>query len=271
MTDRDNVFDNDVFDNNVFDRDVLDVDRKVLDRVRKLLAKAEHPHTPPAEAEAFSAKAAALMARHAIARAVLDSDRAAASDGRATARPSTRTVAVHPPYVLACAMLLARVAEAGRVMVAIGPDRADGARICTLVGFDLDLDLTEVLFTSLLLQASTAMIAASAGHPRPRAFRRAFLLGYAASIGERLRAVARDETAAATAGVPSAAVVLADRDHAVAAAFQERFPRLRTLRTTTSSPGGHALGREAGRRADLSAARSRVAPPDRRALGGGGR
>src|SRR3954468_23643320 len=41
-------------------------DDRILDKVRKLLAKAEHPSTPPAEAEAMSEKAAELMARHAI-------------------------------------------------------------------------------------------------------------------------------------------------------------------------------------------------------------
>ncbi|MFB9837757.1 DUF2786 domain-containing protein, partial [Actinoallomurus acaciae] len=40
-------------------------------RVRALLARAEHPETPEAEAQACAAKAAELMMRHAIDEAAL--------------------------------------------------------------------------------------------------------------------------------------------------------------------------------------------------------
>ena len=43
----------------------------LLDRVRKLLAKAEDEGCPAAEAEALTAKAAELMARYGIDRALL--------------------------------------------------------------------------------------------------------------------------------------------------------------------------------------------------------
>ena len=43
----------------------------LLDRVRKLLSKAEDEGCPPAEAEALTAKAAELMARYGIDRALL--------------------------------------------------------------------------------------------------------------------------------------------------------------------------------------------------------
>jgi hypothetical protein len=35
---------------------VTDTDARVLEKVRKLLARAEHPATPPGEAEACSAR-----------------------------------------------------------------------------------------------------------------------------------------------------------------------------------------------------------------------
>ena len=44
---------------------------ELLDRVRKLLAKAEDDGVTPAEAEALTAKAAELMARYGIDRALL--------------------------------------------------------------------------------------------------------------------------------------------------------------------------------------------------------
>jgi cytosine/adenosine deaminase-related metal-dependent hydrolase len=45
-------------------------DNPLLDRVRKLLAKAEARGVTPAEAEALTAKAAELMARYGIDRAL---------------------------------------------------------------------------------------------------------------------------------------------------------------------------------------------------------
>ena len=50
-------------------------DNPLLERVRKLLAKAEAGGVTPAEAEALTAKAAELMARYGIDRALLASRR----------------------------------------------------------------------------------------------------------------------------------------------------------------------------------------------------
>src|SRR5580698_11458179 len=47
------------------------MDNNLLDRVRKLLTKAEDEGCSPAEAEALTAKAAELMARYGIDRALL--------------------------------------------------------------------------------------------------------------------------------------------------------------------------------------------------------
>ena len=229
-----------------------DVDDRILERVRKLLAKAEHPATPAAEAEACSEKAAALMSRYVIDQAMLD---AATTSG---AKPIVRRIVLDAPYTMAKAVLLDRVAKAFRVCVAIGADHGAGRR-CTMVGFAADLDMTELLFTSLLLQASSAMIAASAGHPRVKAFRRSFLMGYADVIGARLREVQQATEREAASETPGTSVVLVDRAARVEAAFAEEFPHLRSLRTTVSSGGGLSAGHAAGARADLSAVLRRLA------------
>jgi hypothetical protein len=230
---------------------VSDVDDRILERVRKLLARAEHPATPPAEAETCSEKAAALMSRYVIDQAMLD----AATTGT---KPVVRRIVLEAPYTMAKAVLLDRVAKAFRVCVAIGADHGAGRR-CTLVGYAADLDMAELLFTSLLLQASSAMIAASQGHPRVKAFRRSFLMGYADMIGHRLREVQRATEREAAAETPGTSIVLVDRAAQVEAAFAEEFPHLRSLRTTVSSAGGLTAGHAAGARADLSAAQRRVA------------
>lgn len=228
-----------------------DVDDRMLERVRKLLARAEHPSTPPAEAEACSEKAAALMSRYVIDRAMVD----ATTPGAAA--PIVRRIIVDAPYTMAKAVLLNRVAKAFRVCVAIGGDHGAGRR-CTMVGFEADIAMTELLFTSLLLQASTAMIAASAGHPRVKAFRRAFLLGYADVIGRRLADVRRTTETEATTASPGASLVLVDRFAQVEQAFAAEFPHLSRVRTSVSSAGGLKAGLAAGARADLGAARRRM-------------
>jgi len=241
---------------------MTEVDPKLLERVRKLLAKAEHPGTPVEEAQAFSAKASALMAAYAIDQALIE-----ASAPGGSARPIVRQIAVDPPYAMPRSVLLDRVARAHRVRVVIGPDAGSGRRQCTLVGFPVDLEVVEVLFTSLLLQASTAMLHASADIDRPKAFRRAFLLGYADVIGARLATVRDESHADADRQQPGAALVLVDRAHQVDALMEQEFPRLRSLRMTTTSGGGLSAGRVAGARADLSAMGARVGGGRRREIG----
>jgi hypothetical protein len=225
---------------------VTDVDDRVLERVRKLLTRAEHPATPPAEAEACSAKEAALMSRHLIDRAMVDAGRCDRD------KPVVRRVVVEPPYTVGKVVLLDEVAKAFGIPVAIGRGHYSSTRRCTLVGFAGDLAMVELLFTSLLLQASTAMRAASA-RPDVKAYRRAFLFGYASSIGARLTAVRRETVREATSTTPGTDLVLVDRQTQVDAAFQHEFPTLGTFRATASSGSGFVAGRDAGGRADLSA------------------
>ena len=222
-----------------------DVDDRVLERVRKLLARAEHHATPPAEAEACSAKAAELMSRHLIDRAVID----AAREDRD--KPVVRRIDVEAPYVVGKVVLLDEVATAFGIRVAVGGGST--TRRCTLVGFAGDLAMVELLFTSLLLQASTAMRLASEGHPNVKAFRRAFLFGYAYSVGARLAAVREETVREAAATTPGTDLVLVDRQARVEAAFKDEFPKLGTFRTTVSSGSGLVAGRHAGAQADLSA------------------
>ena len=229
-----------------------DVDERILERVRKLLTRAEHPTTPAAEAEACSEKAAALMSRYVIDQALLDE-----RSPRSVA-PMSRKLLVDPPYAVAKAVLLDCVAKAFRVPMAIGRQAGTGGRVCTMVGFPADLDSVELLFTSLLLQAATAMLAAGRGRSDLKAFRRAFLIGYAETIGARLARANSDARREATETAPGTAVVLADRSAQVDAAFAAEFPRLRSMRTTVSSGGGLFAGRDAGARANLSATRTRI-------------
>jgi hypothetical protein len=213
---------------------------KVLARVRALLAKAESTDFPE-EADALTAKAQDLMTRHAIDEAVLHAGEPAAGAVLA------RRVHVSNPYASAKVQLLDAVGRVNEVRVVW----TDAFGTATVVGHPADLDTVELVFTSLLVQATRAL-AEAARTQSAKSFRRAFLLAYALRIGERLeqaRAHARGdaERTYGAALVP----VLAERSEAVDAAFTTMFPALRAPRRTRVDARGWDAGRAAADRADL--------------------
>lgn len=224
------------------------VDPKVLARVRGLLAKAEST-TFAEEAEALSAKAQELMARHALAAAVVE------TRGGAPSATAVRRLWLDAPYTSAKSSLVHQVAGANRCR-AVGLAALD---LVTLVGHPTDLDTVELLVTSLLVQAGRAM-AASSGGSRTRSFRHAFLLSYATRIGERLReaGAAAEEAARAEAG-DALLPVLAARGEEVERTVAELFPRLVTKRFSMGNPAGWRAGREAADGASLRVGRDALA------------
>ena len=217
-------------------------EQKIVARVRALLAKAEST-TFPEEADALIAKAQELMTRYAIDGAVL---RAAAT---ADEKPALRVVNIERPYVSAKQTLLACVARANGVAAVLSYERV------TLVGFERDLEATEIIYTSLLLQATAAMrrVPADEVVVGTRAFRHAFLIGFAYRVQERLLAV-REQVEADAADEHGAALVpiLQHRKSAVDDAVAEAFPRLGTKRAASISDyGGVSAGAAAANRADL--------------------
>ena len=148
-----------------------------------------------------------------------------------------------------------------------------GIALATVIGYDADVQATETLFTSLLVQAQVALRAATAaaapGSPeRTRTFRSSFLLAYAYRVGERLEAINAHVAAEAEAETGRSVLpVLAARSSIVDARVSELFPRLGTMRSrATVDPEGWASGRMAADRARLNAgdiARSTPALPGR--------
>jgi Protein of unknown function (DUF2786) len=232
-------------------------DPRVLHKVTALLAKAESTNFPD-EAEALTAKAQQLMTRHAIDQAHI----AAGSAGEP--HVGGRRVGIDDPYAGARYLLLSSVADANRC-------RAVWTRhwgFSTVFGDEGDLDAVELLYTSLLVQATRAMVSEprasgvgrSAGRRGGRAgdtrsFRQSFLVAFARRVGERLaqaaEAVTADEATRSTALVP----LFEARRAAAKAALDEAFPDLRTTRMSARNAEGWQAGVRAADRAELDAHR----------------
>jgi hypothetical protein len=226
------------------------VDQKILTRVRGLLAKAESTQFG-AEAEALTAKAQELMNRHAFERALLDAD-----TERLPSVTSTR-LWLDAPYTEAKASLVAAIAKANRCKSVFYAKLG----FVALVGAGLDLEITELLATSLLVQATRAMVAegshtTGAGTSRTRSFRRSFLISYAVRIGERLdEATTRAHDLAQDARLLP---VLADRSRVVEETFQAMFSQTVQRSTSVTNGAGWRAGRSAADQANLSIDRQAV-------------
>ena len=219
-------------------------------KVRALLDRAER--TPfPAEAEAATRKALELMAAHHISEAMVGASRTDRDEA-----PGARSIHLErSPYIAVRMALLTGIARALGVS-SVYTVTSSGRRV-DLIGFPADLDAVELLYSSLLLQATVAV----AAEPTPASlstveWRRGFLAGFAERVAARLReavAVASSSADGATpVGTSSVAIVLADRAARIEAEVQRRYSHLGRGRPPAKvSAAALASGTAAGSRADL--------------------
>lgn len=220
-----------------------------LKTIRALLAKAEGT-TNEEERDAFNAKAAELIAKYGIDQALL----ANASEVREEV--GDRIIEISDPYARQKGTLLHFIAVPMRVR-AVLRNRARGAdQEVHLFGFTADLDRVELLFTSLLLQATFGMALAAPTNPYEdiKTYRRSWLIGFANAIGQRVREAEDRAKKEASVGTPGVALVLASRDQEVALRVKEIYPRL-VNKSSRLSGSGYGAGRAAGNRADLGGTR----------------
>ena len=123
-----------------------------------------------------------------------------------------------------------------------------------IVGLEVDLDLCELLFTSLLVQSSRALDElAESPEARGRSFRKSFLIAYAHRIGQRLLEARERATKAASEHHGSALLpILAERSDAVNKAFTAMYPSTTEVRIEARDHAGRRAGRAAAERADLT-------------------
>ena len=122
--------------------------------------------------------------------------------------------------------------------------------LATVVGFASDVASTEMLFTSLLVQAQTALQGEGAkagpgGRSRSRSFRSSFLMAFTQRIDQRLAEINQAVERAVEAETSGSLLpVLASRDSAVEDEVAALFGR---LVMTQVRGGSDAAGWPAGR------------------------
>jgi hypothetical protein len=133
-------------------------------------------------------------------------------------------------------------------------------------GYASDIERTDILFTSLLVQMARGLAAQEvpAGAPSAKAWRRSWMLGYCSAVVLRVRAAEQDAAQAADTqqaatgdSGPSTALVLADRTLTIRRNIQQAYPRTRQTRVTYTG-NGYADGYREGQRADIGGAKLRA-------------
>jgi hypothetical protein len=225
---------------------------RLLDRVRKLLAKAEDESVTPPEAQALTAKAAELMAKYGIDRALLAADRPE------TDKPANRMLDIDNPWARVKAHLLCGLSSSLRCQ-AILLSSSTGSKV-HVFGFQSDLERLDVLYTSVLIQMWHGLTGAEvpSWSRSPRAWRRSWLLGFATAVISRVRAAEQAAASRATSAADSTgsrtALVLADRTQVIRGEAERAYPLTRTARITYSGTG-YRDGYAKGQQADIGAGR----------------
>ncbi|HEY5664328.1 MAG TPA: DUF2786 domain-containing protein [Ilumatobacter sp.] len=232
------------------------ISETTIGKVRKLLAMAERSGNPN-EADAFSRKAAELIAAHRI-----DPDRLRAADDDDLA--ISEHLLGRGAYVRGRLALLQAVAEANGCRVVF--EVRDRGTVALVAGFRSDLDTTDLLYHSLHVQASARMAAERrATAASTQQWRRSFLFGYADQIRQMLRRSAdRAQQHVHPSGSPLPA--LRARDRRVDEFARQRFGRVAAARRPKAAT---ATAWEAGRRAAGSADLGRRRIGGLRAIGSG--
>ena len=215
----------------------------LLDKVRKLLAMAEGSANPN-EADAFSRKAAELIAAHRI-----DPERLRQADRHDQLQVREYELG-RGAYVRGRLALLQAVAEAhgGRVVF----EARQHGTVAYVAGFRSDLDAVEVLHASLHAQVASRMAAERRSTAAAtQRWRRSFLFGYADQIHQMLQHTVHE---ASTNLHPSSAAVpaLRARERRVDEYSRQQFGRVHAARRPKAATAtGWNAGAQAARNADV--------------------
>lgn len=230
----------------------MSTESPALRRVRGLLDKANAAGATPEEAEALTAKAMELMAKHGVSEEMLATSRPQAD------KVSKLRVDLGNPYSREKCNLLLHIGTAFPTRTV---QHTYGATVtyATVFGFESDLEKTELLYTLLLVQALRgASTRRPSGYYTPTAsettaYRKDWFAGFAHAVGERLRDIyTQARTDYDREHGSSSALVVADRKALVDRSFNDQFGHLKNApRHARRAGAGVHDGMAAGRRADL--------------------
>ena len=219
----------------------------IIETVEKLYAQANHPSTPPVEAQKFREKAEALMVKYSIDQMML-------GDGQRVDTIIHRMIKCPNPFGTDKRMLLAVIAKA----FGCQSIHFSGSDSNEVIGYESDVTNVEFLLGHLNMQAMGEMLMAGVTGVHDR---KSFLYGFTEAVESRLSKNVKE----AVEEVPGSAVAIYDRDKAVAAKVKELHPALRTT-SVSRGIGQYGAGHAAGMRADIGQGRMRGGT--RRAIGG---
>lgn len=227
-------------------------------KIAALLAKAEDPAATPAEAEAYTQKAEALMVRWGISDAELDSRRRGKNKREEVVQVKLSFTGLHA---------LSRVYLAWNVANGLGIRglKSKGwkdTQHAYLIGHQSDVDRALTLFNSLCVQQDAALAAWWKSEDAPRHLpqyeqrkaRRQFQLSFGSAVETRLRRIRREAEREFTTEHKGTGteLVLANRQEAVDSWVKEQYgDKLGSARGIQGSAYGSAAGRAAGQRANL--------------------
>lgn len=222
----------------------------IIERIQKLLTKAERTDNP-AEAEAFFAKAAALQSKHAIDEIMLN-----AAAGKKRDDIITKEFPFTGGYARANIMMLdalGKVLNCRVIIVTNWSSNKSKAETGRVHGFRSDIERLEILFSSLMIQATRQLKPWAKEHTyshqtaaQKYQARKSFLIGFGLGAAQKLKE-AMTEVVDST---PGSGLVLVDRKDQVDRHVDDSYGKLGTTSTKRDyAAEGH--GRRAGRNADL--------------------
>ena len=234
----------------------------IIRKIRGLLAKANATANQH-EAEAFEAKAAELLAKHAIDAALL------ADTGDDGDTVVGITWEMSGAYLMVRQMLATALAKVYGVRVLREPnrpgDRSRNTATWLIVGKRRQIDNLRIVFDMMAEQMVTRAVQGSANMTGPPAgvvsWRSSFCKGYVSVISrrldERVRLREHDE--------PGIGLVLADADQLNSRYLNDQGIHTRTSKTTYSDARAFKSGGIAAAHADIG--NTRLGAPGRRQLG----
>ncbi|WP_121188168.1 DUF2786 domain-containing protein [Nocardiopsis sp. Huas11] len=248
----------------------------MVERVRGLLRMAEDPSVTDAESQAFTAKAAELMTRHAIAEAEARAERGEEPDAISRMDYTVPGVGGHGK---ARVRALADIAAAYGCQSAVRGNTSENTdRTIILVGTVDALEALRMLMPSISMQMEASAKFMSSSHvtdirelrnytrseleTERKRYYRSFVRAYGRAVADRIRefrarlqeSATPEGVSGSTDGAPSrgAELILRDDVHRVNEEFQKQFPQLRKHRPErTHSAAGARAGYRRGRQAQL--------------------